>query len=310
MCNANLNTLISDVASKFNDLYLWCIRNKLTINSDKTNIILFHKINKPIPPNLNEIVTNNMIINRVKSFQYLGLTLDENLRFNYQVDFLSRPLIKYLGIFNNVKYRITNKLARYLYFPFIYSRIKYGIEVYGRCSAQNTNKVQVMQNKLLKLLLRKHKMTTTDEIHKNMNLLKVSDIYECTVFTFVNDIMMKRCPDSIPLYYQKWHNVYDVRVKNQLTVPQVRISVGDRAVRVAGASLWNIMHKDMIQYRLRKCFKGKIRKHYIAKYHVWCINWCLFLSVFDTYLSLLVLKIVLFHSESSCHFLIPAWIPS
>ena len=167
-----------------------------------------------------------------------------------------------------------------------------------------------MQNRLLKLILRKHRMTPTDESHKNMNLLKVSDIYECTVFTIVNDIIMKRCPDSMQQYYQKWHNVYDVRVKNQLTVSQVRISVGDRAVRVAGASLWNIMHKDMIQYRLRKCFKGKIRKHYIAKYHVWCINWCLFLSVFDTYVYLLVLKIVWFHSESSCHFLIPAWIPS
>ena len=34
MYNANLNTLISDAASKFNDLYLWCIRNTLTINSD------------------------------------------------------------------------------------------------------------------------------------------------------------------------------------------------------------------------------------------------------------------------------------
>ena len=61
---------------------------------------------------------------------------------------------------------MTNKLARELYFAFIYSRIKFGIEVYGRCSAQKTNKVQVMQNKLLKLLLRKHRMTPTDEIHK------------------------------------------------------------------------------------------------------------------------------------------------
>ena len=159
-----------------------------------------------------------------------------------------------------------------------------------------------MQNKLLKLLLRKHRMTPTDEIHKNINLLKVSDIYECNVHTFVNDIMMKRCPNSMQQYYQKRRNVYDVRVKNQLIVPQVRICVGDRTVRVAGATLWNNMHKDMTQYRLKKCLKGRLRKHYIAKYHVWCIDWCLFLSVFDTYLSLLVLKIALFYSELSCHF--------
>ena len=85
-------------------------------------------------------------------------------------------------------------------------------------------------------------MTPTDEIHKSMNLLTVSDIYECT---FVNDIMKKMCPDSIQQYYQKRYNEYDVRVKNQLIVPQVRISVGDRAVWVAGASLWNNMHKSM-----------------------------------------------------------------
>ena len=160
-----------------------------------------------------------------------------------------------------------------------------------------------MQNKLFKLLSRKYRMTPTDEIHINMNLLKVSDIYECNLLTFVNGIMMKRCPDSMQQYYQKRHKVYDVRVKNQLIVPQVRISVGDRAVRVAGASLWNKIHKDMTQYRLRKCFKDKLRKYYIAKHHVWCMDWCLSLSVFDTYLSLLVLKIALFHSELSCHFL-------
>ena len=141
-----------------------------------------------------------------------------------------------------------------------------------------------------------------DEIHKNMNLLKVSDIYECNILTFVNDIMMKKGPNSMQQYYQKRRNVYDVRVKNQLIVPQVRICVGERAVRVAGAALWNNMHEDMTQYRLRKCLKGRLRKHYIPKYHIWCIDWCLFLSVFDTYLPLLVLKIALFYSELSCHF--------
>ena len=129
MNNTNLKTLISDVTSKFNYLNLWCI------NSDETNSTLFHMINKPTPPNPNEIVTNNMSIKRMKSFQYLGLALDETLGFNKQVDFLSRPLIQYFGIFNKVEYRVTNKLARELYFAFIYSIIKYGIELYGNCSA-------------------------------------------------------------------------------------------------------------------------------------------------------------------------------
>ena len=148
-----LNSLIANVVSKFNELYLWCVRNKLTINCDKTNFIPFHATNRPIPKQMGEIVTSDMTIKRVKSFQYLGLTLDGTLRYNEHVECLGKSLIKYFGIFNKIKYRVTNKLARELYHAFIYSRIKYGIEVYGNCSAKNINTIQVTQNKLLKLTL-------------------------------------------------------------------------------------------------------------------------------------------------------------
>ena len=167
MYDENLNCLIANVVSKFNELCLWCVRNKLTINCDKTNFILFHPINKPMPKQMDEIVTSFMTIKRVKSFQCLGLTLDETLRFNEHVECLGKSLIKCFGIFNKIKYRVTNKLAREIHHAFIYSRMKYGIEVYWNCSAKNINKIQVTQNKLLKLILYKDRRTPTDVIHKN-----------------------------------------------------------------------------------------------------------------------------------------------
>ena len=90
-----------------------------------------------------------MTIMRVKSFKYLGLTLDETLNWNEHVNELCKSLMKYFGIFNHIKYKITPVVVRQLYYAFIYSRIKYGIELYGSSSASNVNKVQVIQNKLL-----------------------------------------------------------------------------------------------------------------------------------------------------------------
>ena len=77
---------------------------------------------------------------------------------------------------------------------------------------------------------------------------------------------------SFELYFQKRQNNYDVRHKNQFVVPVVRLCLGEKAVRVTGASLWNRLHKDMVQYRLMKCFKGKLKNYYISKYHMWCID--------------------------------------
>ena len=68
-----------------------------------------------------------------------------------------------------------------------------------------------------------------------MNILKVKDIYECNVLSFVNN-MMKMCPSSFELYFQKRQNSYDVRRKNQLVVPVVRLCLGEKAVR------WQVLH--------------------------------------------------------------------
>ena len=69
---------------------------------------------------MDEIVTSDMTIKRAKSFQYLVLTLDKTLLFNEHEECLGKSLIKYFGIFNKIKYRVTNKLARELYNAFIY----------------------------------------------------------------------------------------------------------------------------------------------------------------------------------------------
>ena len=47
--NEDLNTLISNIASKFRELQLRCVRNKLQINCEKITFLLFHAINKPVP---------------------------------------------------------------------------------------------------------------------------------------------------------------------------------------------------------------------------------------------------------------------
>ena len=90
-----------------------------------------------------------MPIKRVQMVQYLRLIVDENLYWNAHVDYVCMSLVKFFGIFNHVKHFVSKRIARQLYFSFIYSRINYGIEVYGSCGDEHVSKLQVMQNKLL-----------------------------------------------------------------------------------------------------------------------------------------------------------------
>ena len=85
----------------------------------------------PILENFDCFQTTYLIIDRVKCVQYVGLMTDENLYWHMHVEHVYNYLVKYFGIFNYVKTMISKKIARQLYFAFIHSRIRYGIEVFG-----------------------------------------------------------------------------------------------------------------------------------------------------------------------------------
>ena len=155
------------------------------------------------------------------------------------VKILCESLLKYFGIFNRIKYKVTVKVASQIYYTFIYTRIQYGIEVNCCCSETHTNRLQVIQNKLLKLILKLDRLTATNMIHKYINVLKVTHIGESSVLSFVNKVLCGHCPDIFLSYYTIKRNAYDVRTKGQLVTPQTRIQFGDRAVKLKGCLLWN-----------------------------------------------------------------------
>ena len=75
----NLDIAQQQAREMFTKLYHWCVANNLSINNDKTNFVLFHMKNKPVPKHFECIQTYVIQINRVNFIQYLGMLLDEHL---------------------------------------------------------------------------------------------------------------------------------------------------------------------------------------------------------------------------------------
>ena len=111
--------------------------------------------------------------------------IDENLYWHMYAEYVYDSLVKYFGRLNHVKTIISKKIARQLYFAFIYSRIKYGIEVFEDCTNEYLQNLQVIKNKLLKLLLNFDRRMSTNELHQQLSLLKVVDIHIVNVLSHV-----------------------------------------------------------------------------------------------------------------------------
>ena len=137
----------------------WFHDNKLTLNASKTLFVIFRSPRYRIS-NLPDTVTyNNTTITREKQVTYLGLILDEYLNWKAHIEDLCIKLKRLFPIFYNIRKYLNKDQIRTIYFTMIYSRIKYGCITYGLCTTENLNRIQIIQNKLLKVLQKKHSDT-------------------------------------------------------------------------------------------------------------------------------------------------------
>ena len=262
----NIRHLVNSSKDKIKLLSNWCICNKLTINYDKTCFILFHTKNKSIPADLDQIQINTNIIKRVSSTKYLGVILDECFTWKDHVNYVCKSLLKYFGIFNRVKNFVSNKISRLLYFAFIYSRIKYGIQIYGTCASSLLNKLQIIQNKLMKLLLKLDRLTSTNDVHSRLDILKVKHIHELHVIDFVNNCELKRNPSYFDEYFKGPNSHYNLRDRG-IHIPGFNKVFSELSVKVIGARLWNDLPDHIKQHRYKLNFKKHIKLHYMSMYH-------------------------------------------
>ena len=242
----------------------WYNANELKLSLNKSNFILFHGIRKNLRKDICEIKIGKDSIPRTQYTKYIGLIIDETLTWEYQVNEICNSLLKYFGIFYNIRNTISPSLARIIYFACIHSRVKYAIEVYGTASQSRINKLQILQNKLIKLLTRKDRLYRTNALHTDLNILKVKDIHETAVLQFVYSCI-KETPIGPFVEYFKLrrdeHN-YDLRNNDNISARTIHINMGKGTTHYTGATLWNKLPSEITEIDQANMFKRELLAFY------------------------------------------------
>jgi len=78
----------------------------------------------------------NNDIQEVNCCKYLGVYVDNTLLWKNHIEHTYiKKLLRFVGIFYKLRYKLKSQVLKTLYFSFIYSHLLYGIEIYA-----NTNK--------------------------------------------------------------------------------------------------------------------------------------------------------------------------
>ncbi len=87
--------------------------------------MIYHMAKRKVNPL--HLVIDDTVIERVSEFNFLGLTLDENLTWKSNINKISKKISKSMGILNKLKHFLPIKTKIMIYNSLILSHLNFGI---------------------------------------------------------------------------------------------------------------------------------------------------------------------------------------
>ena len=137
---------IQDLQNKLNafipKIIKWFRSNRLSLNATKTCYQLYS-----IFPNNSDIhlLINDTKIARCKTVKYLGVNIDENLKFDSHINILSAKLSRNIGVMSRIRYFLSSRELLILYNSLVLPYINYCAVVWGSNYGSRIKKIIRLQ---------------------------------------------------------------------------------------------------------------------------------------------------------------------
>ena len=260
-----INEIIDIMNLELNKIVTWLNINKLSLNIEKTQYMLFSS-KKSKYDNSRSLKINNNHITRVSSIKFLGVILDEQLKWKEHINYIKSKISKCLGIFTKAK-KVLNKTSLVqLYYSFMYPYLCYCNEVWGSTYNTHLTALYNIQKRALKIIFSLPKRTNTDFLFKKSHFFKLSEVYYYNVALFMYKYINGSLPsvfDNMFTINNQYHN-YFTRQCGLFHMPYGKLHVRTQSIRFKGVAIWNELSTKVSKNCSFNTFKINLKEHLLS----------------------------------------------
>lgn len=175
----NLRTIKKNLENALDKLTEYFASWKIKINDSKTEFIMFSKSTKMLKKlNSDPLRFRNQTLSWTPNVRYLGFTLDNKLTYKSHIDLAIKKARKLMSVLfclikKNNQLKPEHKV--HVYKAYIRPVLTYGEIVYHNCAKTNFSKIQVLQNKCLRMALDSPFFTKNSQLHEDAKIPTIND---------------------------------------------------------------------------------------------------------------------------------------
>lgn len=257
----SLDDAVRKINEDLNTLFIKLCQNKLKLNLDKTKVMVI--TNKKIDIRNIHIEINGSKLEIESEIKYLGVVIDDKLKFDRNVSQKCSKIGQKLNVLNRLRNELNQDQKLYIYKTIIQPHIMYCPSILYLSNDTDINRLQVLQNKCMRQILKMDRFTNSTVMLKSLNLMSVKQIIIYRTLLFIFNIIHGLAPQYLTDKIK--YNVNDHRLlrnQNSILLTNASKSCSQNALFYKGIKLFNTLPLEIKNEESKTKFQ-KILQIYI-----------------------------------------------
>ena len=214
--------LESIINQSFPKIVVWLHANRLSLSIHKTTYQVYSGNNAD--KNICIPVSNGTILH-ADTVKYLGVLIDENLKFKSHISKVSGVISRQIGIIGRARYLLNAQLLMLLYNSMILPYLTYCVSIWGSNYPTTIQPIIVAQKRAARMIAGAPAMAHTSPIFRELRILKFSDLVKYQLLNVLHDFLHDRLPEPIAAKFTLSNPVRFTRISQHFS-EQARSSSG------------------------------------------------------------------------------------
>ena len=259
-----LSKMVSDELYKLKD---WFAVNRLSLNINKTNYMVFS--NRRYVADV-RIQICNVNISRVNVTKFLGVLIDDKLTWKEHIELVKTKVSKGIFLLNRAKHVLKSDALLTLYNSIVLPYMNYCCEIWGSTYKSRIHGIVLLQKRAMRIIHGTQYREHTSKLFLKSRALKLMDLITLNVTM----IMYKAFYGMLPRHLQdlfskksKIQGIIATRHINKLKQPMGRTTLKCMCISISGVKIWNSLSEETIdQNRTVHSFKTAIKRSFLESY--------------------------------------------